>query len=136
MEDRSDRLVLIMDPETTFGDGRHMQMLTAMMHRVCMRDVKKFEEAERLLTLTYEAEFQHGQKERGPVIMQVPDYDEIPSEKWIEWINTCPIEWDGDPGGITLHREDGAVTAEPGEYVVQDGDDWFVLTRKRPEGQE
>ena len=60
---------------------------------------------------------------------QVPQHDEDPGEDMIDWLGTCPHEWSGDESGVHLAVGAGGdgVVAGPGDWIVQSGEQWFVV---------
>lgn len=59
------------------------------------------------------------------VEFQIPKSNEDPSDEFIEFINECPQDWDGDDSGITIHvgpEEKDWVLGNPGDWVIK-GDD-------------
>ena len=61
---------------------------------------------------------------------RVPDRFTEPSERMIDWLATCPHEWDGDEEGISIHLDEDAdpVLATPGDWVCCAQGVWFVLS--------
>lgn len=62
---------------------------------------------------------------------RVPHHDEAPSDEMIEWLHTCPHEWNGDESGIVIEViEDHPYTASPGDWVVCSPSGWTVVSAK------
>jgi hypothetical protein len=64
------------------------------------------------------------------VAWMVPNHQDEPEEEMIEWLNTCPLDWDGDESGINIACGAGGdyVLASPGDWVVQHQGQWFVVS--------
>lgn len=61
----------------------------------------------------------------GLTAWRVPHHSVDPSDQMVEWLNTCPIDWDGDESGVVI----GDDLAAPGDWVVEHRGQWFVLHR-------
>lgn len=62
---------------------------------------------------------------------QVPQHDEDPGDAMIDWLGSCPNDWDGDPFGISMDfGNDHPVLAAPGDWIVCAQDVWFILSNR------
>lgn len=57
---------------------------------------------------------------------RVPASGTEPDERMVDWVNTCPVDWDGDDSGVTI----GDVLAAPGDWVVEYRGQWFVVHQR------
>lgn len=65
--------------------------------------------------------------ERGAVTTEA---SMVEHETAVEWLQTCPMNWEGDEEGIVINVGNDYVVATPGNWVVQlvYGNQWVVVT--------
>ena len=59
---------------------------------------------------------------KKPVVIeafQIPQRDEEPSEKMIEWLHKMDQEWEGDSEGIVIHTLEGDMHGQPGDWIIK-----------------
>lgn len=62
------------------------------------------------------------------IAFQIPQYDQDPSDAMIDWLATCPCEWNGDDSGITMEVAPGVIQqGSPGDWVVQRTAGWGIV---------